>query len=121
MLEWLTRLPDWVTAAWVAFGVFVAAQIEPSPGVWIASFGGASFAIMFGRERSFVAALLHAALCVCVGVFASQLVVEFVVLKSPLARSAAAFFLALFAEKIIVGMNDGTVWKALLSWKGIKK
>lgn len=121
MLEWLVRLPDWVTAAWVALGVFIASQIEPSPGVWIASFSGASFAIMFGRERSFMAALAHAALCVCVGVFASQLVVEFVTLRSPLARSALAFFLALFAERIIVSLNDGSLWKALLSWKGYRK
>lgn len=121
MLEWFIRLPDWIASAWIALGVFIATQIEPSSGVIAASGFGALAAITTGRDRTFTAAIVHAITCICVGVFASQIVAEFVQLKSPFARGAFAFFLALFAEKLIVGVGDGSMWKAILAWKGMKK
>lgn len=118
MLDWLTRAPDWLIAVCAAIVMFIAAQIEPSPGVWLASSSGAAFAIMFGRERKFTAGLGHATFCVFVGVFASQILAEIVTLKTPLARSAAAFFLSLFAEKLLMTINNGKLFEFLLSWRG---
>lgn len=121
MTDWIYRIPDWVVWAWVGMGVFLSSQIEPMPGVWVAAFFGAALSGMTGRDKSFSALLVHVTSCVAVGVFASQIVAELIVLRVSLSRVGFAFFLAFFAEKVLAGISSGAILSAFLKLKGNSK
>jgi hypothetical protein len=120
VLEWLAHAPDWFIALWTALAFFVASNIEPMPGVWVAAFFGSSLSTMTGRDRKFTIAAVHFVSGLVVGVFASQIIREVITLHTPLSRVGFAFFAALFAEKLVAGISNGELFKALLSWRAGK-
>jgi hypothetical protein len=96
-----------------AFIAFLATNVEPHAGVWIASTGGALLSVMTGGDRGSVRLLAHLALGLAVGLAISQFAVEFIKLESPRTRVWIAFFAAFFSEKIIVMADQAMTAKGL--------
>lgn len=106
----------WVAAIWTALTFFIAGNIEPLPGVWIAATSGALLSAFTGPDKGLCRMAVHIILAVLVGVFSSQIIAEVVALKVQ-ARVAEAFFCALFAEKIVAGIHSGALFRALTEWR----
>ena len=102
-------------AIWTALTMFIAGNVEPMPGVWVASISGALLSAFTGPDKSLGRLVLHIASGVLVGVFSSQILAEIIALKNPLARVAEAFFCAMFAEKIIAAIHSGTIIEGIRS------
>jgi hypothetical protein len=103
-------MTDWTAYAAGLIGgfiAFMAANVEPQAGVWLAACGGALLSMMTGGDRGVGRMLTHVCLGAAVGLFVSQLAVEFIRLSSPNTKVAIAFFAALFSEKIIVLIDSG--------------
>lgn len=117
----LDTLSAWVAAVWTALTFFVAANIEPMPGIWVAAVSGAMLSAFTGPDKGLTRMITHIFLAICVGVFASQILAELIILKAPQARVAEAFFCSLFSEKIVTGIHNGTILdKLLTAWRGTK-
>lgn len=94
---------------WTALTMFIAGNIEPMPGVWVAAISGSMLSAFTGTDKPFLRLVIHIVSGVLVGVFSSQLLAEVIALKNPLARVAEAFFCAMFAEKIVSAIHNGTI------------
>ncbi len=110
----IDRVPDWFIAMWTALSFWIATNIEPSQGVLAAAFFGSMLSFMTGTDRGAAKGFLHIALGCGVGVFGSQVVAELVSLRIPNFRVGFAFFLALFAEKVIASGRAGTLLESLV-------
>ena len=106
----------WIAAIWTGATLFIAGNIEPLPGVWVAAISGALLSAFTGRDKSLCWLVLHTVLAILVGIFSSQIIAEVVTLKVQ-ARVAESFFCALFAEKIVAGIHNGALFKALIEWR----
>ncbi len=105
----IDTLTAWVVAAWTALTLFVAANIEPMPGVWVAAVSGSLLSAFTGTDKPLGRLILHIVSGVLVGVFSSQILAEIVTLKFPMARVAEAFCCSMFAEKIVASIHNGTI------------
>lgn len=105
----IDTLTAWVVAIWTALTIFVAGNIEPMPGVWIAAVSGSLLSAFTGTDKPLGRMVLHIISGVLVGVFSSQIIAEAITLKFPQARVAEAFFCAMFAEKIVASIHNGTI------------
>jgi hypothetical protein len=112
----LDTLSAWVAAVWTALALFVASNVEPQAGVWVAAVSGGLLSGMVGIDRPFLRRAAHFGLGVFVGIFSSQIILEVISLKTPQSRVAVAFFCALFAEKIVAGIHNGSILAAI--WPG---
>lgn len=111
----------WAASAWTATAFFVATNIEPSSGVLVAAFFGASLSAMTGEDRALGKTAVYFATGWMVGVFASQILSELIPLQNPHVRVGEAFFCALFAEKIVSGVHNGSLLSFITSLRGGSK
>lgn len=121
----IDTLTAWAVATWTALTFFIAGNIEPLPGVWVAAVSGALLSAFTGTDKPIGRLIIHIVSGVLVGVFSSQILAELITLKFPLARVAEAFFCAMFAEKIIASIHNGSIVeglrKTLAAMLGAKK
>lgn len=110
-------LSAWVAAIWTGLTLFIAGNIEPMPGVWVAALSGALLSSFTGPDKGLCRLAFHIVLAILVGVFSSQIIAEVFTLKLQNARVAEAFFCALFAEKIVAGIHNGAIFAAFLAWR----
>ena len=121
------KLTDWtayVAAAISGLFAFMATNIEPQAGVWLAALGGSLVSMMTGQDRGLLRMIAHVVSGMAVGLAISQLTVEFISLKSGYTRVWIAFFAALFSEKIIVLLDEAmtargiaAMFDRLLPWR----
>jgi len=113
----LDSVTTFFSAVLTAFALFVATHIEPAAGVWVAAVAGAVLSSMTGKDRGAVRIVTSFVLAIFVGVFSSQILGELVELRNPNVRVAEAFFCALFAEKIVAIIADGSLLEKFISRK----
>lgn len=113
----LDSVTAFVSAVLTAFALFIATHIEPAAGVWVAAVAGGVLSAMTGKDRGALKIATSFALAIFVGVFSSQILGEIFEHRNPNVRVAEAFFCALFAEKIVAGITDGTLIKSILTRK----
>lgn len=116
----LDSVTAFFSATLTAFALFIATHIEPSAGVWVAAVAGGVLSAMTGKDRRAARIVVSFATAICVGVASSQLLGEFLEHRNPNARVAEAFFCALFAEKIVASISDGSLIKTILARKAGK-
>lgn len=116
----LDSVTAFVSAVLTAFALFVATHIEPAAGVWVMAVAGGVLSAMTGKDRGSGRIATSFALAVLVGVFSSQILAEIFEHKNPNVRVAVAFFCALFAERIVAGITDGSLLTSILTRKGGK-
>lgn len=112
----MDTISAWIAAIWTGLTLFVASNIEPMPGVWVAAISGSLLSSFTGPDKSLGRLFFHIVLAILVGVFSSQIIGEIFTLKIQ-ARVAESFFCALFAEKIVAGIHNGSLLKAIVDWR----
>lgn len=115
---------SWFVAIWTGLIAFIATNIEPAPGVILLAVGGALLAIFYGKDRPFGRLIVAFFVGAFVGITVSQIAAELFTLRTPFARGAIAFLVALFGETMVVvgqaALKDSEFWKSisnLLPWR----
>ena len=116
----MDTLTNFLSAVATGLLLFIAAHVEPAAGVWVAAVAGGALSATTGKDRGSLSVALSFILAVLVGVFSSQILAGLFHADNDKLRVAEAFFCALFAEKIVAGIGDGSLLKLLLSRKGLK-
>jgi hypothetical protein len=114
----IDTLTAWAIAAWTALTLFVATNIEPMPGVWVAAISGALLSAYAGEDRKIGRLVFHIFTAVLFGVFSSQIITVVLPSTFPFARVAEAYFCAMFSERIIAGIHNGTFFEGVGKFVG---
>jgi hypothetical protein len=114
MLDYISAT---VAAIWTALTLFLASTVEPMPGVWIAATSGAILSGFTGADKPLGRLLSHVFLAGCFGIALSQIIPEIISIKGTHARVGLSFFCALFSEKIIAAIHNGSMSEAIQAWR----